>query len=179
MKKVVGCLFETVFGKATKSEVFGGLFEVVFEKVAKSKTVPIVLGLIEKGGRIDSAECVFGENFNLIEAGDLDIEALGSFLNSQHGGLVLINLEYLKFGNVTFPNVLVRIYKYDSYFNIDFNFRPQDLGIESLKTFVEELHKYSSEVARVFKLDTFFAGIEPAEDENTRFFTNDDLGPLR
>lgn len=156
-----------------------GLFEVVFEKIAKSKTIPIVQELIEKGGRIVSAECVFGESLNLIDAGDLDVKTLELFLNSQHSGIAIINLEYFRLGSVIFPDVLIRLEKYNGFFNVDFNFKPQDLKKESMETFVAELHKYSREVAKKFNLDTFFAGMDPAEDEETRFFTNDDLGPSR
>lgn len=38
--------------------------------------------------------------------------------------------------------------------------------------------EFSRSIAVHYKIDTYFCGLEPAENKETRLFTNERLGPL-
>lgn len=152
------------------------LFEVVFENIAKSNVIRLLLLLIAGAGKIINAQC--SEDIRLIVSGELDVKALDSVLNFQGGVAVLINLDYLKVGGVILPKVLLRLVKYGEQYDIDFNFDSNDLENVDMMSLVTELHDHAKEIAKDHDVGAFFGGMEPAADEDTRFFTNNDWGPM-
>ena len=152
------------------------LFEVVFENVVKSNVIRLLLLLIAGAGRIVNAQC--SEDIRLIVAGELDAKALDSVLNFQGDVTLSINLGDLKVGGVILPKVLLRLVKYGEQYDIDFNFDSNELENVDMMSLVTQLHDHAKEIARDNDVDTFFGGMEPASDEDTRYFTNNDFGPL-
>ena len=152
------------------------LFEVVFENVVKSNAIRLLMLLTAGAGRIINAQC--SEDVRLIIAGELDANALDSILNFHGDVTVLIRLNEMKVGDIILPNVLLRLVKYGELYDIDFNFDSNEFENVGMMNLVTELHDYVKEIARNHNVDTFFGGMEPAWDEDTRYFTNDNLGPL-
>ena len=152
------------------------LFEVVFENVVKSNVIRLLMLLIAGAGRITNIQC--SENIRLIIEGDLDVKALDSVLSFHGDVTVLINLVDMKIGGVTLPKVLLRWVKYGDLYDIDFNFDSNDLEDMGMMNLVTALHGDIKEIAKDNGVVAFFGGMEPASDEDTRYFTNDVLGPL-
>lgn len=152
------------------------LLEVVFENVIQRNVGRLLLLLIAGAGRIVNAQC--SEDIVLIVSGKLDANALNSVLNFQGDVALSVSLSNLKFGGVIFPKVLVRLVKYGEQYDIDFNFDPDELEGVDMMSLVKQLHDHAKEIARDSEVDTFFCGMEPASDKDTRYFTNDDFGPL-
>lgn len=151
-------------------------FEVVFENVFKRNVGRLLLLLIAGAGRIVNVQC--SEDIRLIDSGELDASALNSLLNFQGDVTLSINLSDLKFGGVIIPNALLRLVKYGELYDIDFNFDPDEFKDVARMSLVKQLHDHAKEVAIDSEIDTFFGGMEPASDKDTRYFTNDDFGPL-
>ncbi len=152
------------------------LLEVVFENIVRSNVIRLLLLLIAGSDRIINVQC--SEDIRLIVGGELDAKALDSVLNFQGNVTVLINLSDLKVGGITLPKVLLRLVKYGEQYDIDFNFDSNELESMDMMSLVTELHDYAKEIARDNDVGTFFGGMEPASDVDTRYFTNDDFGPV-
>jgi hypothetical protein len=114
----------------------------------------------------------------LVIADELDVKALDSILSFHGDVTVIINLDDMKVGGLILPKVLLRLVKYGERYNIDFNFDSNELENVSMVSLATEFHDHTKEIARNNGVDNFFGGMEPASDEDTRYFTNNDLGPL-
>jgi hypothetical protein len=152
------------------------LLEVVFENVCTRNVGQLLLSLIAGAGRIVNAQC--SEDIRLIVSGELDANALNFVLKFQGDVNLSINIGDLEFGGVILPNVLLRLVKYGEQYDIDLNFDPYELENVDMMGLVKQLHDHAKEIARDSGVDTFFGGMEPASDKDTRYFTNDDFGPL-
>jgi hypothetical protein len=152
------------------------LFEVVFENIVKNRVIRLFMFLIAESDRIICAQC--SEDVRLIVAGEIDTKALDSILNYNGDVTVLVNLDDMKVGNLILSKVLLRLVKYGERYDIDFNFDSNELENEGMMRLIKELHDYAKNVARDNEVSVFFGGIEPASDEDSRYFTNDELGPL-
>ncbi|ATB67631.1 hypothetical protein [Pseudomonas mosselii] len=77
---------------------------------------------------------------------------------------------------VSLPLVLLRVIKWEDRLDIElsFNSTPAD----DLHDIMQALHTYASGLAGRFSIPVFYGGMEPALDKDTRYFTNDMLGPL-
>ena len=153
-----------------------GLLEVVFENVLKSKVIQLLMMLITASGRIINVQC--SEDIELMNEGELDVDSLSSLLSFDGDVSVLFNLNDMKIGSIILPNVLLRLVKYGVRYDIDFSFESEEIENVDMTTLVAELHNHAKEVAKNHNMADFFCGMEPAFDEDTRYFTNECLGPL-
>lgn len=152
------------------------LLEVVFENVVENNVTRFLMLLIAGAEKIVNVQC--SEDIRLIVASDIDATALDSVLSFQGSVTVLINLDDVKVGSIIVPKLLLRLVKYGEQYDIDLNFDPNDLENLDMLTLVTELHDHARKIASEHDVKTFFGGIEPAVDEATRYFTNDELGPV-
>jgi hypothetical protein len=90
---------------------------------------------------------------------------------------MLVNICNLKVGEIVISSVLVRVLKYEGVFDIDFSFDENDVVLRG-QAAVDVLLTYSKEMADKFEVANCFYGVEPASDEDTRFFTSGELGPF-
>ena len=152
------------------------IFEVVFERVDKCHVVQVLTRIISGAKCIISVECT--ENIVLMNEGHLNIKGFESILNFNGDVSILIRLEDMKAGNVTLPSVLLRLVKYNELFDVDFNFDVDELKNTNAALVMSQLHGYAKQISGNFNVWNFFGGMEPAADKNTRYFTNQIVGPL-
>lgn len=152
------------------------LFEVVFENVEKSNISQLLMTLVTSAKQIVSTQC--SEDIAIIEGGRLSSKILDSALNFEGNLIVLFNLQELKIRGIVLPKVLLRIVKYADQYDIDFSFDESEFKNQNLMSLIPELQSYANELAINYGIRSVFGGMEPASDENTRYFTNKALGPL-
>lgn len=150
--------------------------EVVFENVLKSKVIQLLMLLITSSERIIRVQC--SEDISLMNERGLDVDSFRSLLGFDGDVSVLLNLNDMKIGSVILPNVLLRLVKYSECYDIDFNFDLEEVENVDMTALVAELHNHAKGVAKNHSMACFFCGMEPASDEDTRYFTNECLGPL-
>ncbi len=152
------------------------LVEVVFENVQKAEVLSLLMQLVSSSGKIIDVHC--SEDFNLMDANELDLNSLRSFLDFDGDACALIRLDIMGVGNIALPNILVRLNKYSDNYDIDFNFDLEGVENIEMPALLSELHNHASGIAEHHGLVDFFCGMEPASDEDTRYFTNEKMGPL-
>lgn len=152
------------------------IIEVVLEGVAKSCVKELLALLIQSSENVINAQC--SENISLFNKEKLSEKGLNEFMGFDENLTVLINLKTMNICGVILPSVQLRLVKYGDVFDVDFNFDCDDLKTASLKMLVNSLYAYTASLASDYDISSFYAGMEPASDEETRYFTNDKLGPL-
>ena len=73
--------------------------------------------------------------------------------------------------------VHVRILAYDRQYDVELNFVPRDAEGGASEAMTDAVHEYATQMGQRFHVDTFYAGLDPASDEDTRFFTGIVRGP--
>ncbi|MHA6790231.1 hypothetical protein ACWA6H_21330 [Pseudomonas bijieensis] len=77
---------------------------------------------------------------------------------------------------LTLPSVLLRVVKYGGGTDVELSFDGVvTLGVDGVML---DVQRYASNLSRFFGVTKFYGGLEPAIDVETRYFTNDMLGPL-
>lgn len=152
------------------------LIELVFECTPKDKVIELLVHLICDAERIAGIDNQ--ENIQLVEEGVLNKEAVESIINFASDASILLRLENMKIDSIILPLVLLRLVKYHDQYDIDFNFNLNDIHNIDVNKLIEVLHNYVTTLAKENGVESWFAGIEPASDEDTRYFTNEGLGPL-
>lgn len=152
------------------------LIEVVFENVGKNCVLQLLKLLITSLENIISIECT--ENPSLFREGQIFEEDINPFLDFEGDITVLIKIRSIDLSNIILPNVQLRLLKYEGQYDVEFNFDFNELENTATTTLVKELHAHAKCISLECGVSDFCCGMEPASDEDTRYFTNDELGPL-
>ncbi|WP_139319611.1 hypothetical protein [Stenotrophomonas sp. TD3] len=76
---------------------------------------------------------------------------------------------------VYIPTLLIRVFKFEETISIDFSF---DMDWSNVAVAMPMLHRHFQQLKLLSGARTVFGGMEPAQDLDTRFFTDDARGPL-
>ncbi len=152
------------------------LIEVVFEDVAKSCVKKLLSLLIPSFEGVLGVDC--SENISVFEGNEISDKGIESFLSFDGDVAILVDVEAMKLESLILPRVQLRLMKYGNQCDIDFNFNSNELKNISTATLIKQLHAYVKKLAVNCNVSSFFGGMEPASDEDTRYFTNEELGPL-
>lgn len=153
------------------------LIELVFEDVAKNDVANFLISLLAGAKEIDRIECsedkFFGKKLIVSE------EMFSSLVEADCDLTTVFNVEELMLGETVLHEVLIRLVKYGGSYDVDLNFDPRSLVGGSKSAVLVQLHQYAKFIRSNFSLATFYCGLEPASDEDTRYFTDDEVGPLK
>lgn len=110
---------------------------------------------------------------------NVTVDLLTEIFSEADNHIFTIESNYLLCGTIELPSVMFRFLKYNgTKYDIDFNFDMHQIPTKELETLTDELHKFISNTFSKFDIKNVFFGLEPANDEDTRFFTNNHFGPL-
>lgn len=151
------------------------LFEVVFENVAKNNVMELLSHLTPEPRSIVNYQC--SEKNQLINTSEYT-ETLCYFLNFYGDASMLIHLDHIKIDAVILPEILLRLVKYGEQYDVDYNFDLNLIKDMNMPDLVKKIHNHTKNIAKDINVSNFFGGMEPASDESTRYFTNNNLGPL-
>lgn len=152
------------------------LIEVVLEDVPKSKVYETIEHILGDAGEVMEVQC--SEQIADCDQAELSEKGIKSFLELSEQASILVNVDGLKIGKVTIPSVLLRIVKYEDSVDIDFNFSESDLRDITTADLMSKIHAYVADLGKRYGISHWFGGMEPASDEDTRYFTGDEVGPL-
>lgn len=153
-----------------------GLLEIVFEDVGKDLVLPLLETIISNSESIVGAGC--SEGFPVWSNGNIQLDAIRAAIEFDAAVSVFVNVQSLRFTEISVKSALVRIVKYEDIFDLDISFDEDDAGLCSADMVID-LFAYSEKTNKQFKFVNCYFGVEPASDETTRFFTNKVLGPIK
>jgi hypothetical protein len=150
------------------------LIEVIFKDVPIKRIAPLLKELIYNGKKTfnynltcDWAEIDWNNEASIEEV----------FVKNNNFGL-FVNLKELNMKNICLPNCGIAVYKYEDTINLEINFQLSDLNDVMIKDLTKNLMKLSKDIAIQYQIGNYFCGLEPAQDVETRLFTNEQLGPF-
>lgn len=128
-------------------------------------------------------ECI--ENANLVKCnGFTDNVPYGEFTSSsiltylekenEHGNAYFQFTDF-EMSGLTIPYIVLCVMKYDNLFRLEFNF---DLEFLMKMKNVIQLQLWTQVIREKIGAKSYVCGLEPASYEQTRFFTNNTIGPL-
>ncbi|MEE1880860.1 hypothetical protein V0R55_11860 [Pseudomonas soli] len=150
------------------------MYEVMLERVP-DVALQAVLKVIVASAKTHSDLSLSADSE--VQGGE-SLEAVTQRLHGS-GESVCLSLRLWEFNvsnKVSLPLVLLRVIKWEDRLDIElsFNSTPAD----DLSDIMQALHAYVSGLAGRFSIPVFYGGMEPAIDNDTRYFTNETLGPL-
>ncbi|MEQ5776708.1 hypothetical protein J4E05_14350 [Thalassospira sp. NFXS8] len=153
------------------------LIEVVLEDVPHGDLLSVVMYLVKDYKNVVDVQCSehLSTPLNCQNIEDVVVD----FTKIEEGAALILRLNSLDVAGEMVPSVLLRVVKYEEKYDVDFNFSESDLKRVEKFFFIRKLQFFTSEVAKKYKIPSFFCGVEPASDEDTRYFTGQYLGPLR
>ena len=152
------------------------MLEVVFEGILRSKVYMLLMKLLSNSGKIIEVHC--SEKIKVFDNNSISEQKIGSFLNLPDSASLLIKLSYIEIDSIVISSVLLRLVKYGDQFDIDFNFDERDVRNMSTTVLMKKIHQYVVDLGKRHEVNHWFGGMEPASDEDTRYFTDNKLGPL-
>lgn len=147
------------------------LFEVVFEKIEKSCVSQAFFFLIQSAEKLTDTHC--SEDIRLFANGELSEHALTNFVGYDGNISVLVKMQAMKLKGIVLPDVQLRLTKYGNEYDIDFNFNFDYDDIEDTSDTISCLYSLSKNLASEFDAACFYGGFEPAEDKDSRIFSNE------
>ena len=152
------------------------LLEVVLENVSCSNVCQLFLVLLGHAGQIIKVQS--NEPIEISSEADISQDEIESFINLTNDASLIIKLRDLNLAGIIIPSVLLRLVKYGDQYDIDFNFDESDISDVGTTELMKELNVYISDLGKTYQVGEWFGGMEPASDEDTRYFTNTEDGPL-
>jgi len=152
-----------------------GLLEVVFEGVNKTTVYDLAKALLNNARRIDVE---YSKSIKLTTTNrELDHQYIDSFINQKNDDCIIVKLQEFRVKRIVIPFVLLRILKYGTKYDIDYNFDDM-LEDKDKLLLLDDIYEHTVSLGEQYKVDSWFFGLEPASDEETRFFTKLEFGPL-
>lgn len=151
------------------------LIEIIFKNVPIERIAPLLKDLISDPENIVDYNLPCGpENIDLNS--EKSLKAI--FFENKSFGL-FINLKELNKYEICLPHCGIAVYKNENIINLELNFQLSELKKSKNNNLLIKLMNFGKSISTLNHIDEYFCGFEPAEDESTRLFTNDQLGPFQ
>lgn len=150
------------------------IVEIVFDGICSSQLPNVIDYFIMNSSFSNTSEVFFEGKKEIIS----DFVNLKKVLLYQDFSKALLKLLFLNIGSdKLIMKVNVWIYLNKSNFDLEIDFDLDEIA--DVTRLVEDLYCFANQFAKLFHINLFYSGLEPAYDEDTRFFTNQMIGPLK
>lgn len=150
-------------------------YEVIFEGVPDE----VLLALLKtiEGDANTVANLALSEPGEILSQGGVYKELIDGFCAREVDVCLTENLGNLRISPaLKLPSVLLRVVKYGGCTDVELSF--EDVASSSVSGVMLAMQIYAGNLFKAFGVKSFYGGLEPAVDAETRYFTNDLLGPL-
>ncbi len=151
-----------------------GLIELVFENVPDDGIGKLIRHLLRGAGKLHVTHS---------ELGELDptksVEELLPLLKlGEEAASIFIRTDVNMVGDVPIFDPLVRILRFDGANEVAVVFECRRTEESFFSEFITKLSARSQRLASDIGVQKYYCGFEPATDEATRLFSNDNIGPF-
>jgi hypothetical protein len=155
------------------------LIEIIFENVFFDAIGQLIRELTQAGKNITN----YSLNADWEMEDKIDWHSADSINRALNKGTTgwsfFINLSELNIIKpLSIKNCSIQILQYDSKYDVGINFNWEDICLRDSTDVTETLMTFSRKMAFKYGIRHYFAGLEPACDEETRLFTHGRRGPL-
>lgn len=150
------------------------LIEIVFEKLNQKSVIWILQNYIKSEVNLKNYN-FFSSSEELFEKNDFLI--LEKKLLDLVNFYCITNIKMIKTKYFIIKNTSIITQKNGEEYDLTIAFESDDITPHHL-SITDSLFEFSKELAKLFGTDIYYAGIDPAQDPNTRFFTKNIRGPI-
>jgi len=160
------------------------MYELLFEGVDESDLFPMLEFILSKT-KSHSEFTTMGFPVDVYH--EKTDEEVVEFITKLKGGCKFIKrLIDLRVSDTSIiRNLALRIVKYQDLFDIDMVFNYSDINLdldcledERVELLMYNLQEFSYNISKKFTVKLYCAGVEPTYDEEMRYFTNENTGPM-
>lgn len=152
------------------------LLEVVLEDVLHSDVCQLFMSFLEQADQITEIQC--SEPFKFSSGNSLLYDQVRIFIDLPDDASLIVKFSSLNIASYMIPSVLLRLVKYGEKYDIDFSFDESDIADLGTIELMKSLYAHISNFSKQYQISDFFGGLEPASDEDTRYFSSNGFGPL-
>ena len=145
--------------------------EILFEDIAFQRVLPF---LNQANGYL--VDYRLAGNFQTEKHQNGFETALKIFEERQEADLLYLNFRNFELANYTIEKLGAHVYRYNS--TVDLTLCVEEKFLERI-ALVPTIQAWAKKVAQQLDAHNYLCGLEPASDYETRFFTADQLGPLK
>lgn len=151
------------------------LIEIVFEKVSSEALADILIEITEQGNLVENC-VVNGEN---CRPDWKNANQILNLLKDNNGEFSLICLtRFLSIYNHKVSGCQIRVTRGHNFSDLEINFESDAFVSKDKVKLITDFMNFSFEFANKYQIENYYCGLEPAVDEETRFFTKEKVGPL-
>ena len=152
------------------------LIECVLEGIPPRRVFELLEEMIGLSQGVIRHQCT--EDMLFFPKGRLSQDAVTTFLALHSSQVLILFLKQMKIGGRETFDTQILLINHRNQYRIEWNIEVPSLDKNRLSHLVPELHKWCKNTASSLGIKHFYGGMEPADDKDTRFFTNDQRGPL-
>ena len=150
------------------------LIEIIFKSVNTDQIGDLLKNLTANGTKIINCNATCSA-MNIDWSNSKSISYV--FSKNNNFGLFL-TVNELRISDICLLNCGICVYKNVSSINFELNVQLSDIKNHGTDSLNFALMKLAKSIATEYHIIEYFSGIEPAEDIETRLFTNDQVGPF-
>lgn len=149
-------------------------YEVIFERVCLTHVHGLIRFIVDHAKGISDLS-VSGTLEDLeLETYEQILDAVVNHPNTACFMAIVHQLEVSE--SVCLGRVLLSVLKYEGGIDVELSF--DNIFSGDVEYVMAAMHKYAAHLAGIFRLQSFYGGLEPAIDKDTRYFTGNCAGPL-
>ncbi len=152
------------------------LIEIIFKDVEIARIAELLKYLTSSGKRIIDYTSSSDKGKIRVDWGSE--KEIRKIFSEEKKIYLLINLDQFKKGDLILPRCEIIVYKKNNSLDLEINFEYKYLKNSKINKLSESLLNISKSIAQQYHISTYFCGLEPAQDLETRLFTNGKPGPL-
>ena len=150
------------------------LIEIVFKNISTENIGYILKDLTSDGQEVVSCNITSDE----LEIDWNDESSIRRMFQNNTGFGVFINIKELNGKFICLPKCGIAVYKNGDSIDLEINFQLSDLMNVPLRDLTKKLMELAKFLSDKYDIDSYFCGLEPANEVNNRLFTNEQPGPF-
>lgn len=149
------------------------LIEVLFENIPQTNVVPMLHEILSLSSFYECVNCPPEMDKSMFSS----FSTLEDILINLDDFITIYTLKDIKTENQSIDHIVLRLIKFQNYFDIDFSFS-EKIDTDENRKLLKDIFNLSNQLRHKYFVFHCYAGMEPAIDEATRYFTDDKIGPL-
>jgi hypothetical protein len=153
------------------------IVEIIFDKIDKDQLIKVLKVILKFPSNVYKVE--LQGKIDLLDSNVIFQERSVQLISAVESGYpLIIRAKNITLGSLVMPDVMIRVYHYDIFYDIELSFDNKDVRLDSNRK-VKKIHEYLNNIHNELSVENIICGYEPAYEYNNRLFTNNILGPIR
>lgn len=147
-----------------------GLIEIIFEELDLNTVVSVLRELTQDGKKIEACK-LSNDSGTEVEVDWSTNSSISKSFTLANNSVIFLRFTELSMSDLVIPRCCLGVWFYDPIFELEFYFGCENIPAGFHRSFAQCMMEFATDIAGRYGIDDYYAGLEPASDEDTRFFT--------